>query len=399
MLADSERTARIVSITGTNGKTTTTRLLAHIATTAGSRTGWSSSSGVYVDGQTLIEGDYSGPSGARMALEAPGVEVAVLETARGGILLKGIAYQSNDVSVFTNVSADHLDLHGVRTIEGLARTKAVVCQITRPEGTAVANASDPLVLDATRDIRARRLLFALTPDEPALSSHLEGGGDGVFVEEGWFVLQAGGQPLRILEVAAAPVTLGGAAQHMTMNALAAIGAAHGLGLGSQAIARGLKSFHNSAEMNQGRLNLYDVEGVTVILDFAHNEAGLSALLQLARGMVSPGGALISVIGTAGDRTAQSIRALGRIAAEMSDRIIVKESHKYLRGRTVEEMTRLYLDGLRQGPVRPHEVNGEEFEAFERALAYARPGDVVALMAQEESARIIARLEELGVPRA
>jgi cyanophycin synthetase len=171
MITDAERRIPAIAVTGTNGKTTTTRLIGHMFMQQGKHVGWSSTSGVYIDGEEVIAGDYSGPSGARRVLTDPSVEVAVLETARGGILLRGLACESNDVSVFTNISGDHLNLHGVRTVEGLAEVKAVVVHTTRPDGVAVLNADDPLVMSATRDTRAGPLLFALDENNAAVARH------------------------------------------------------------------------------------------------------------------------------------------------------------------------------------------------------------------------------------
>src|SRR5215203_6170135 len=179
---DADRTVPIVGITGTNGKTTTTRLLAHILREAGKTVGWSSTSGVYINGDLVLEGDYTGPSGARRVLREPGLDVAVLETARGGILLRGIAYESNDVSVFTNVSADHLGLLGIETVEGLAQVKSTVIAVTRPEGYAVLNAQDPLVW-AARDVTPATV-FAISTDPtlPEVTTHLENGFPALVVE-------------------------------------------------------------------------------------------------------------------------------------------------------------------------------------------------------------------------
>ena len=183
LVRDAGRSAIAIAVTGTNGKTTTTRLTAHMMQTAGYRTGWNSSSGIYIDGEEIEAGDYSGPSGARTVLEDPSVQAAVLETARGGILLRGLGYESNDVSVFTNVSADHLDLQGVKTLETLAEVKSVVCKVTRPQGVAVVNADDWLVMAATSEIQAPRVLFTQQRANPTVEAHLESGGRAIIADE------------------------------------------------------------------------------------------------------------------------------------------------------------------------------------------------------------------------
>ena len=181
---DADRTIPIVGITGTNGKTTTTRLLAHILREAGRSVGWSSTSGVYINGELVLEGDYTGPSGARRVLKEPGLDVAVLETARGGILLRGIAYESNDVSVFTNVSADHLDMLGVRSIEGLLAVKATVVRATRRGGVAVLNADDPLVRSLAPEIHATPMFVSRDSSNPTVVNHVAAGGSAIVVRDG-----------------------------------------------------------------------------------------------------------------------------------------------------------------------------------------------------------------------
>lgn len=395
MVRDDERTIPVVAVTGTNGKTTTTRLLAHIAMTAGRHTGWSSSSGVYIDGQEVLSGDYSGPSGARRVLAAPEIGLAVLETARGGILLRGVACESNDVSVFTNVSADHLDLHGIRTIESLAEVKAVVCRITKPKGVVVVNASDPLVLAATAGVRAPRLLFSVSPDQPAFAAHAAAGGAGVTIRGGEIGLVRNGEWTSITAIADVPITFGGRAKHMIENALAACGAALGIGLSVEQIGAGLRSFRNSPELNLGRLNVFDLDGVIVIMDFAHNEAGLELLLDFGHRWTGEGGRVTSIIGTAGDRTSFSLRELGRIAAQHSDRVIMKKTKKYGRGRTNEELLALYREGAASVGTCEPEVAAGELEAFELAFSGAKRGDVIAIMCQEHMEELRDRLASAG----
>lgn len=397
-ITDDRRRARIVAVTGTNGKTTTTRLIAHILREAGHHVGWSSSSGVYIDGEEVIVGDYSGPSGARRVLQDGRVEIAVLETARGGILLRGLAYESNDVSVFTNISADHLDLQGVRTVETLARVKATVVAVTREEGWMVLNADDDHVLAATASAKARRLLFSIRDDNPLVRAHAKVGGSAAFVESGAFIAMHVGHRDELLPVAEAPVTMGGRAGHMTENALAAIGATLALGLPPEQIRNGLRSFRNSTGQNSGRLNLFEVDGATVVVDFAHNEAGLARLLELSRRLAAEGGRVVAIIGTAGDRTDASLRAIGRIAAERSDFVIVKQTAKYLRGRTNEQIDALYLAGIGDGGGTRHEVCADELSAMELAVADAKPGDVIAIMCHEQVDEVLALLRTIGTPR-
>lgn len=390
---DADRAMRAIAVTGTNGKTTTTRLIAHTLRTAGLHVGWCSSSGVYVDGREVVLGDYSGPGGARRVLLEPGLDAGVLETARGGILLRGIAYESNDVSVFTNVSADHLDLQGVRTVEGLARVKSVVVRVTKPDGYAVLNADDPLVMGAMAGIRAKTFLVSQRPEAASVKTHVEGGGCALLAAHGWFVFWRDGEKRSLIEIAKVPITFGGKARHMVENALCAAAACLAFGLSEEQVRKGLVSFENSPEQNIGRLNILRVGGVTAIVDYAHNESGLEYLLDFARLHLGEGGTLISIIGTAGDRTDHSLREIGRIAAEGSDSVIIKGTERYQRGRALSEMIDLYREGVRAGGKEPAAIEELELPALVRALDGARNGDVIAIMAQEQVPEILAYLKD------
>ena len=396
MIRDAERRIPVVGVTGTNGKTTTTRLLAHILMQAGKHVGWSSTSGVYIDGVEVLQGDYSGPSGARRAINDPLVEVAVVETARGGILLRGLACESNDVSVFTNVSGDHLNLHGVHTVQGLAEVKAIVVRTTKAGGTAVLNADDPLVVASTGDVKAERLFFTCEPFNAVVDSHLTAGGRALALEANAIVLRSGDATLEIAPLSDVPMTFDGRATHMVANAMAAAGAGIGLGLPVEQIARGLATFRSTAEQNPGRLNVFDKDGVTVVLDFAHNEHGLTVLLDFAR-KLSNGGRIAVMIGTAGDRTEESLREIGRLAAEGADRVIVKRTEKYERGRSNEEMISLYREGAAQVGRSAIEVAPDEVEGLRMALADARSGDVIALMCQEHVPEVVEELRQIATP--
>jgi cyanophycin synthetase len=397
MVTDRERRIPVAAITGTNGKTTTTRVLAHMLMQAGNCVGWSSTSGVYIDGVEVLHGDYSGPSGARRVINDPDVDVGVLETARGGILLRGLACESNDVSVFTNISADHLNLHGIHTVEGLAMVKAVVCHTTRPDGVAALNADDPLVVGSTDSIRAEKLYFTRDAANATVSDAIAAGGRALIADAGAIDLVSSEGRERLCDFTEAPMTFGGRAGHMVENAMAAAGAAIGLGLSLEDIRSGLASFRNSTDQNLGRLNVFDVDGVTVVFDFAHNEAGLIVLLDFARRFVAEGGRLIVLIGTAGDRTDESLREIGRIAAAGADRVIIKWTKKYERGRTNDEMIGLYRQGGALAGRSEIKVSDDELHGLRMALADAKPGDAVALMCQEQMDEMAAELQRIGRP--
>jgi cyanophycin synthetase len=382
LIEDERRSALTIAVTGTNGKTTTTRLLAHIFREAGQRVGWSSSSGVYIDGEEVLSGDYSGPRGAERVLTDESVDIAITETARGGILLRGVVSQSVDVSVFTNISPDHLDLQGVRTVEGLAWAKGVITRITRPDGYAILNAADPVIMGATRDIRAQKFLVAREPETPALKTHGANGGLAMTVLDGTMTLFETGIPTAILPIAEIPIASGGAAWFMVENSLFAAAAALAAGATLSQVRDGLRSFENTPEMNPGRLNVFERDGAKVIVDFAHNEAGLAALLEFGRSKCADRGRLFAIIGTAGDRNDASLVEIGRLATLDADFVIAKGTEHYLRGRSPSELMELYLRGIASGRSVPYETSENELTAVQRALELAAPGDVIAVMAHE-----------------
>jgi cyanophycin synthetase len=394
MVTDGERSAIAVSVTGTNGKTTTTRLIAHLMRTAGFRTGWNSSSGIYVEGEEIEAGDYSGPSGARTILRDPSVQAAVLETARGGILLRGLGYEHNDVSVFTNVSADHLELQGVRTLETLAEVKAVVCKVTRPDGLVVVNADDPLVMTSTTGVVAQRLLVTQKSGSEVIEQHLAKGGKAILSNRHEIEVRKGDAQLATFTMDEVPMTYGGRARHMVENAMCGIGAAIGAGLSVAQIRAGLRSFRNDSAHNPGRLNVYRCRDFTIVLDYAHNEAGLAHLIEFGKGELGPGGRLIAVIGTAGDRTDHSLSELGRIAAESCGLVIAKGTDHYLRGRTLDNLMAMYRSGAAKHPETPYLEAESETTAVDLALEHAKGGDVVVMMMQELIPGLIKKLESL-----
>jgi cyanophycin synthetase len=388
MIRDGERAVFTIGVTGTNGKTTTTRLIAHLLRAAGRSVGWSSSSGVYINGEEVMTGDYSGPAGARRVLTDPSIDAAVLETARGGILLRGLAYQSNDVGVFTNVSADHVDLQGVRTVEGLAKVKSVVCRVTKPSGHVVVNADDPLVLRSTAASVAPRLLVSTDANSLRVQAHVSSGGRAFVLNSGWIETRHWKSVERIAHCSHVPMTYGGKARFMVENALHGVAVAYAAGLTIDDIREGLQSFSSDSGHNPGRLNLFKVRDRLVVLDYAHNEAGLEALIDFAESFRSDAKRLVTIVGTAGDRNEDSIRALGRIAAERSDYVIAKGTVRYLRGRVVDDLIQLYLDGINEVGGTPFKVAESELAAVELALQEGQPGDIVAIMAQEDTEPIL-----------
>jgi cyanophycin synthetase len=386
----------VVAVTGTNGKTTTTRLIAHIGRCAGRVVGWSSTDGVVVAGVTVAEGDWSGPGGAAQVLADPRVELAVLETARGGILLRGLGTTHNDVAVVTNVSADHLGLYGVHTLDQLADVKATVVRVTRPSGWVVLNAEDPRVRRMRLLSRARPWLFSPDPDSPYLAEAIDAGGRGMAVVEGCIaVLTKGLEPDLLVPVADVPVTLAGLSPVHVANALAGAAAALGVGLAREHVVAGLRSFAHDPEHNPGRMNIYDVGGVVAIVDVAHNEDSLRALLDVAAGLRAPGRALWTVLGSAGDRPDSALHAMGALAAQRSEHVAVVETERYRRGRPAGEMTAAFRGGAAEGGHTDVPAFDLELDAVRDVLPRAGPGDVVAVMCLAERDAVAGWLTGLG----
>ena len=406
-ITDERRRVPVVSISGTNGKSTTTRMIAAIMAAAGRRVGATTSDGVLVDGRLVDPGDWTGPGGARLVLDRVDIDLAVLETARGGILLRGVGYQSNEVSVLTNVSADHLDLQGIHTLPELAEVKAVIARITRQGGTVVLNADDPLVAALARRVRAPVTYFSMAgPDGPVVRRHLRRGGRAIVLDGGWIVDCGPSGRQRLLAAAEAPATLHGLAAHNVANALAAAAAALALGATAEQVAEGLRGFRPSAEEAPGRMNLYRLGNRVVIVDYAHNEAGVAVLLDVAAGIA--GGAagrtrpVTLILGTAGDRPDDALRAIARLAGRRADHVVLKETISYLRGRSRESILGEFRAGLAEAGVDPATVpvHESEAEALESVLAHgnghgANEPAVVALMCHEDRVGVQALLARLG----
>ena len=400
VVRDADRRVPIVGITGTNGKTTSARLLAHVAMQAGRRVGWTSTTGVYIDGRCVLDGDYTGPSGAWRVLGEPGIDLVVLETARGGILQRGLGYESNDVSIFTNVTPDHIGLHGVLSVEGLAMVKSTVIAVTRPGGVVVLNADDPLVAQYGAEVRGRVVFVSRDAANPRAIAHLAAGGSAVIAADGWFMACDGATRTRLLAIADAPLTLGGLAQHMVENALGVIAAAIALGFTAGEVSDGLRSFRNDAVSNPGRMNVYELDGVSIVADYAHNEAGLANLLHVARGLAGEPGRVTAIIGVAGDRDDDIVAGIGRIAAELADRVALRHTLRYLRGRENNDaIDRELRRGVEAVGSVIAAIHTDELTALQQEVALASRGDVVAIMSVELIPEIRAWLLEQGaMPR-
>jgi cyanophycin synthetase len=364
----------VIAVTGTNGKTTTTLLIEHVARAAGIRTGCTTTEGVFVDGQQIAKGDCTGYRSARAILAAPDVEMAVLETARGGILKRGLAYDKCDVAVVLNVSSDHLGLDGVDSVEELAKVKFVVAQ--RARRAVVLNAEDDHCVAMASKLEAgvEVLYFSLDADNPVLLRHLEQGGRAVYLQDNSIVLANGARHEALLSVRSMPVTLQGAARYNIANSLAAAAALSASGFGNLEIIDGLRSFVSDWKHNPLRSNVFDVDGVTVIVDYAHNSAAYAALAETARALTP--GRLVGVVAAPGDRRDQDLVDIGATCAAGFDELVVYESEN--RGRAAGEVARLLVQGARVGKFEQDhlQVELDVHQAIRKGLARCVPGDVL-----------------------
>ena len=389
----------IVAVTGSNGKTTTVRMIAHVFKGMGFRVGLTSTDGIYIDERLVKRADASGPKSAQMVLQNPRVDFAVFETARGGILREGLGYGKNDVAVVMNVTGDHLGLKGIDTIEQLAAVKQVVVEAVPKTGWAVLNADDPLVLEMRKACSGSVVLFSMDPENTMIDRWVRRGRKAVVLEKSdrgeMMVIREGRRTMPIAWIHTLPSTFEGRARMMVQNAMAAAAAAHVAGAHLHDIRQGLRSFTTSIYQAPGRLNVFDLEGVKVLVDYAHNAAGLETLGDFVERLTSdaPGGRpgetswsanlRVAVVATAGDRRDEDMRELGRVAARHFDDVIVREDRN-TRGRERGETAGLILEGVREamalGGTRAGsaEVVLDEMEATRKALDRSRSGDLVVL---------------------
>lgn len=404
------RDVPVAVVTGSNGKTTTVRLIAACAAAAGLRTGVSCTDGLFVAGAEVGAGDYSGPAGARRILRDGRVQAAVLETARGGILRRGLALQRAHAAVVTNVSTDHFGEYGIHDLDALADVKLTVAQLVRHSGLLVLNADDEL-LRARSSGLARRYgsrpatgWFALDADAPPLLAHRAAGGATCGVRGGRLLLASSGAQHDLGAVADMPLSLGGRAHYNVANLAAAALAATALGVTPAAIATTFAEFGASAADNPGRSMRFDLGGVRVLLDYAHNPGSLNGLLEVARQLRGDGGRLGLLLGHAGNREdADYERIAATVASFGPDLVVVKETDGYLRGREPGEVPALIRAALRRRGLAEQSLpqRAGEVEAARCALEWARPGDVVALLVHSLPARaaVLEMLHGAGVRAA
>jgi cyanophycin synthetase len=371
----------IAAVTGTNGKTTTARMLAHIQKLAGHHVGLTSTDGVYIDGQRTVAGDMTGPVATRMVLSDPHVDVAVLEIARGGLLRSGMGVRHCDVGAVLNVKSDHLGLRGVGTLEQLAQVKRIVVEVARE--TAILNADDPLCLKMADYTEAKHLCYVtMDPTHELVSEHIKAGGRGVVLESGikgqMITIYDRGAHIPLLWTHLIPATLEGRAMHNVQNAMFAAAMAYSMGLKLEDVRHGLRTFDTTFFQAPGRMNIYDEHPFKVILDYGHNAAAVEAMCQLVERM-DVTGRRIAVLAAPGDRRDEDIVEIGKIAAGSFDRYICRRDDQ-LRGRKPDEVPHLLRDALLENGVPAEQilVISDEQAAVDAALREAQPGDLVLI---------------------
>ena len=366
----------IIAITGTNGKTTTTRLIAHIAKLNGKRVGYTTSDGVYIQNRLLVTGDCTGPSSAEFVLKDPTVNFAVLECARGGLLRAGLGFKKCNIGIVTNVAADHLGLKGIHTIEQLAKVKGVIPETVLPDGYAILNADDDLVYEMRRSIECNLALFSMDENNPRIQALQRKGGITAIYENGFVTICRGQWKMRVMRAEAIPLTFGGKAEFMIQNILPAVLAAHVQGISIEDTKVALETFIPSPSQTPGRLNLFEFKDFTVLLDYAHNPAGMRALKKFVDSFEAT--VKVGIIAGIGDRREEDNNNIGRIAAEMFDEIIIRQD-KRLRGKTEEELIKMLHDGIKmQNPNMKTTIIPSEKEAVTFAIQNAVKGSLIVL---------------------
>ena len=368
----------IIAVTGTNGKTTTTRIIAHIAKNAGKKVGYTTSDGVYIQNQLMMKGDCTGPISSQFVLKDPTVDFAVLECARGGILKNGLAFQNCEVAVVTNVAADHMGLGGINTLDQMAKVKAVVPETVFPHGYAILNADDDLVYEMRKDLKCNVALFSMDENNKRIKKHCEKGGLAAVFENGFISILKGTWKIRVINVKDVPITFEGKAIHNITNCLPAVMAAYLYrDISIEDIRSALMSFLPSSTLTPGRLNFFHFKNFTFLADFAHNPHGLKLLCDFIGKLEYT--KKIGLISGTGDRRDEDIRELGTISAKCFDEIIIR-CDKNLRGRTAEEIIGLLKEGIEIGnPAVPTMIIANEEEALEYIYAHHQQGALYTIM--------------------
>lgn len=375
----------LIAVTGTNGKTTTTRLTAHLAKTAGHRVGYITTDGIYLQDHAIYYGDCTGSQSAATVLSDPTIDFAVLECARGGILRSGLGFDHCDISIVTNISEDHLGLKGIQTLNEMARVKAVVARSTFRHGYSILNADDDLVYGMTEELDCNIALFSMDAGNPRIKAHCAGGGLAAVVEKGYLTICKGEWKIRVAKVEQIPLTLGGKAECMTKNILPSVLAAIIQNFRIEDIRTALQTFIPSPEQTPGRMNIFKFRNFEFMIDYAHNKGGFEELKTfMGRTAARKKTGIITGVG---DRRDEDIRILGVLAGEMFDEVIIRHD-KDMRGRPEHEVTALLAEGLRESkPAIDIHVISDETEAVQFAIDHAGEGSFIVLSTDSVHASI------------
>nr|WP_309759451.1 cyanophycin synthetase [Flavobacterium sp.] len=367
----------IIAVTGTNGKTTTTRLLAHIVKNNGFKVGFTTSDGIYIQNHMMEKGDTTGPLSAEYILKDPTVEFAVLETARGGILRSGLGFSLCDIGVITNIQEDHLGLNDIHTLDDLARVKATVVKSIKKNGWAVLNGDDEHCIKIGQDLNCNVAYFSLSEDNEFIKKLCAEGKTVAVYENGYITIKKGEWKIRIERASHVPLTLGGKAKFMIANVLAATLASYLWGFKTEDISLSLQTFIPSAAQTPGRMNIFEFKKFKVLIDFAHNASGYAGVEDYLQSVQAT--KKIGIIAGVGDRRDEDIKECAKIAGRMFDHIIIRQE-KHLRGRTEAEINKLLLEGISESgrPV-THEIIPKEVEAIKHAINSAEEGSFITAL--------------------
>ena len=371
------KTIPIIAITGSNGKTTTTRLIAHIIKNHGYNVGFTTSNGIYINDIMISEGDTTGPISAKTILETPEVEYAVLETARGGILRSGLGFKQCDLAVVTNIQEDHLGISDIHTLDDLANVKAVVVGSVKKDGYAVLNADNLYTTKIGNKTMCKVAYFSMDANNPVVQNHSKQGGVAAVVENGYITLLNGDEKIRVQAVSEIPITFGGKISFMVQNVLAATLSNYLSGFKTEEIAESLLTFIPSPEQTPGRLNIYNFKNFKVMVDFAHNLDAFKGIKEYLDTVNSP--QKIGIIIGTGDRRDEDILDFGRIAAQMFDHILINQD-KFLRGRKAEDIVNLLIEGIKSANTKAtYAYLPKGIEPLKHAIQLAKPGAFIVAL--------------------
>ena len=367
----------IIAITGTNGKTTTTRLISHIVKNNGFKVGFTTSDGIYVGNSMLTKGDTTGPVSAEFILKDPTVEFAVLETARGGILRAGLGFSKCDIGIVTNVQADHMGLSDINTLDEMAKVKAVVVESVKRDGYAVLNADNKYCVKIGKNASCNIAYFSIDENTPVILEHCKNGGIAAIYENGYITIKKGDWKFRVEKATLIPLTFGGRVTFMIYNVLAATLASYVYGFKIEDIRMSLETFIPSSAQTPGRMNIFDFKDFKVMIDFAHNPDGFMGIKEFLSTVDSP--SKIGIITGTGDRRDSDIRQLGKISAQMFDHIIIRQD-KFLRGRQADDIVKLLVEGIKEvDPNQSYEYIPKEVDALKHALSLAKTGTFITAL--------------------